>query len=101
LLPATLVGVDAEAVAHVGAPLHERTDRRLTQRNGTRDKLVTTGVGDLTVQIPKVRSGSFFPALWSIRRLQWSSAGVVAARSRQAAVTLSHAHRGPRRVRRT
>jgi cytidylate kinase len=32
LPPATLVGVDAEAAAHIGAQLHERTDRRLTQR---------------------------------------------------------------------
>jgi putative transposase len=60
--------VDAEAAAHIGAQLHERTDARLTQRNGTRDKLVTTGVGDLTVKIPKVRTGSFFPALLSPRR---------------------------------
>ena len=39
-----------------------------TQRNGTRDKVVTTGVGDLTVKIPKLRSGSFFPALLCPRR---------------------------------
>ena len=53
--------VDAEATAHIGAALHERTEARTTQRNGTRDKLVTTGAGDLTVKIPKVRTGSFFP----------------------------------------
>jgi len=64
LLGGMLQGVvDAEAAAHIGAQLHERTDVRTTQRNGTRDKLVTTGVGDLTVKIPKVRTGSFFPAL--------------------------------------
>jgi putative transposase len=60
--------VDAEASAHIGAQLHERTDTRVTQRNGSRDKLVTTGVGDLTVKIPKVRTGSFFPALLCPRR---------------------------------
>ena len=60
--------VDAEATAHIGAGLHERTDARTTQRNGTRDKLVTTAAGDLTVKIPKVRTGSFFPALLSPRR---------------------------------
>jgi putative transposase len=60
--------VDAEATAHIGAQLHERSDARTTQRNGTRDKLVTTGVGDLTVKIPKVRTGSFFPALLCPRR---------------------------------
>ena len=69
LLGGMLQGVvDAEAAAHIGAQLHERTDGRLTQRNGTRDKLVTTGVGDLTVKIPKVRTGSFFPALLCPRR---------------------------------
>jgi putative transposase len=69
LLGGVLQGVvDAEAAAHIGAQLYERTDGRLTQRNGTRDKLVTTGVGDLTVKIPKVRTGSFFPALLCPRR---------------------------------
>jgi putative transposase len=69
LLGGMLQGVvDAEAAAHIGAQLHERTESRMTQRNGTRDKLVTTGVGDLTVKIPKVRTGSFFPALLCPRR---------------------------------
>ena len=54
--------VDAEATARIGAQLHERTDDRTTHRNGTRDKLVTTATGNLTVKIPKVRAGSFFPA---------------------------------------
>ncbi len=59
---------DAEATAHIGAEPHERTDARTTQRNGTRDKTVTTTAGDLTVKIPKVRTGSFFPALLAPRR---------------------------------
>jgi putative transposase len=60
--------IDAEATAFIGAGLHERTDTRTTQRNGTRDKLVATAAGDLTVKIPKVRSGSFFPSLLAPRR---------------------------------
>jgi putative transposase len=60
--------IEAEATAHIGAAPHERTDSRTTQRNGTRDKLVTTAAGDLTVHIPKVRTGSFFPALLAPRR---------------------------------
>ncbi len=60
--------VDAEATARIGAGLHERTDERTTRRNGTRDKVVTTAAGDLTVKIPKVRTGSFFPALLAPRR---------------------------------
>ena len=54
--------VDAEATARIGAGLHERSETRTTQRNGTRDKLVTTAAGDLTVKIPKVRTGSFAPS---------------------------------------
>ena len=60
--------VDAEATAFIGAEPHERSETRTTQRNGTRDKTVTTTAGDLTVKIPKVRTGSFFPALLEPRR---------------------------------
>ncbi len=41
--------VDAEAITQIGTGLHERNDARTTQRNGTRDKLVTTAAGDLTL----------------------------------------------------
>jgi putative transposase len=60
--------VEAEATALVGAAPHERAQTRTTQRNGTRDKSVTTTAGDLTVKIPKVRTGSFFPALLAPRQ---------------------------------
>ena len=60
--------VDAEATEFIGAEPHQRSEDRTTQRNGSRDKLVTTAAGDLTVKIPKVRTGSFFPALLSPRR---------------------------------
>src|SRR4051795_6246164 len=60
--------IDAKATAHIGAGPHERTQTRTTQRNGSREKLVATSAGDLTVQIPKVRSGSFFPSLLAPRR---------------------------------
>jgi len=60
--------VDAEATAFVGAEPHERTEARANLRNGTRDKLVSTATGDITVKIPKVHSGSFFPSLLAPRR---------------------------------
>jgi putative transposase len=60
--------IDAEATAHIGAAPHERTETRITQRNGGRDKLVATTAGDLTVRIPKLRAGSFFPSLLAPRR---------------------------------
>jgi putative transposase len=60
--------VDAEATARIGAGPHERSDTRITQRNGTREKIVSTTSGDLTVKIPKTRTGSFFPSLLAPRR---------------------------------
>jgi len=60
--------VDAEASAHIGAQPHERTTERTTQHNGTRDKTVSTAAGDITVKIPKTRTGSFFPSLLQPRR---------------------------------
>ena len=60
--------VDAEATSVIGAAPHERTEDRTTQRNGTRPKTVSTTAGDLTVKIPKLRTGSFFPSLLEPRR---------------------------------
>ena len=53
--------VDAEATARIGASRHERTDARITQRNGTREKVVSTTSGDLTVKIAKTRTGVVLP----------------------------------------
>ncbi|WP_322747557.1 MULTISPECIES: IS256 family transposase [unclassified Frankia] len=60
--------IDAEATAHVGAQPYQRSDQRTTQRNGSRERVVSTGSGDLTVRIPKMRTGSFFPSLLEPRR---------------------------------
>jgi putative transposase len=60
--------IDAEAEQHVGAARHERTPTRTTQRNGSRERLVATTAGDVTVGIPKTRTGSFFPSLLQPRR---------------------------------
>jgi putative transposase len=60
--------IEAELSSVIGAGPHERTDARLTQRNGHRPKTVTTTAGDLQLQIPKLRAGSFFPSLLERRR---------------------------------
>ena len=60
--------IDAEATAFIGAAPFERSDERTTQRNGTRPRLLTTTAGDLNLKIPKLRQGSFFPALLERRR---------------------------------
>jgi putative transposase len=60
--------IDAEATAVIGAGPWQRTAERTTQRNGTRDRVLTTTAGDLDLRIPKLRTGSFFPSLLERRR---------------------------------
>jgi transposase-like protein len=52
----------------IGAGPHERSDSRVTQRNGHRRKLVSTAAGDVELAIPKLREGSFFPSFLERRR---------------------------------
>ena len=60
--------IDAEATQHIGARPYERTEQRTTHRNGTRSRLLSTKAGDVELRIPKLREGSFFPALLEPRR---------------------------------
>ena len=61
--------LEAEVSAAIGAQLHERRpDERATHRNGYRERLLTTQVGDLILAIPKLRKGSFFPNWLEPRR---------------------------------
>ena len=55
--------IDAEATAFIGAAPFERTTERSTHRNGSRPRVLTTTAGDLDLTIPKLRAGTFFPAL--------------------------------------
>jgi len=60
--------IDAELTGVVGAERYERTDTRTNQRNGGRPRMLSTPAGDVELQIPKVRVGSFFPSLLEPRR---------------------------------
>lgn len=60
--------IEAELTATIGAAPGERTDTRTAQRNGHRPKLLSTPAGDVEVDIPKLREGSFFPELLEPRR---------------------------------
>jgi len=61
--------LEAEVSAAIGATRHERCpDERSTHRNGYRRRLLTTQVGDLSLAIPKLRQGSFFPDWLEPRR---------------------------------
>jgi putative transposase len=60
--------IESEVTAVIGAGPHQRTDTRVTQRNGYRPRTLTTQAGDLELRIPKLRAGSFFPSLLERRR---------------------------------
>ena len=60
--------IEEELTVAIGAAKHERTDTRTAQRNGGRDRLVSTPAGDVELKIPKLRKGSFFPELLEPRR---------------------------------
>ncbi|BBY08692.1 hypothetical protein MNVI_40100 [Mycobacterium noviomagense] len=60
--------IDAELTAVIGAGPYERSEARTNQRNGSRPRTLSTVAGDLELRIPKLRSGSFFPALLERRR---------------------------------
>jgi len=60
--------IDHELTATIGAELHERTDTRSNQRNGARERTLSTPAGDIELRIPKLRVGSFFPSLLEPRR---------------------------------
>ena len=60
--------IDAGLTAHIGADRHQRSESRSNYRNGGRARMLSTPAGDVELRIPKVRVGSFFPALLEPRR---------------------------------
>jgi len=60
--------IDQEASSVIGAERYQRSDERVTRRNGTRPKTLATPAGELDLAIPKLREGSFFPSLLEPRR---------------------------------
>jgi len=60
--------IEAEAVEVIGAARYERTDTRVTERNGARSRTLSTKAGDIDLRIPKLRKGSFFPLILEPRR---------------------------------
>jgi putative transposase len=60
--------IEVEATEHIGAARYERSDTPVTERNGSRPRLLTTQAGDVGLRIPKLRKGSFFPSILEPRR---------------------------------
>ena len=60
--------MEAEVAAQIGATRGERSETRLTRRNGYRERRWDTRVGTIGLEIPKLREGSYFPSLLEPRR---------------------------------
>ncbi|NLB53744.1 MAG: hypothetical protein GX808_12540 [Syntrophomonadaceae bacterium] len=57
--------LSAEATDQLGAEPYERSDNRMTYRNGYRLRQLTTRVGTLTLAVPKFREGTFSTELFN------------------------------------
>jgi putative transposase len=60
--------IEAEATEVIGAGPYERSEGRVTERNGHRSLVLTTKAGDLELAIPKLRKSSFFKSILEPRR---------------------------------
>ena len=60
--------IEAEAAEVIGAPATNARPTRTTQRNGHRDRQLSTQAGDVSLRIPKLRQGAFFPVILEPRR---------------------------------
>lgn len=62
-----LMELEIEAVT--GAAKHSRSQERTNSRNGYRDRLYDSRLGELALKIPKLRQGSYFPSFLEPRRM--------------------------------
>jgi putative transposase len=60
--------MESEVAGQIGAGLGEVSSERVTQRNGYRARPWDTRAGEIELQIPKLRSGSYFPSFLEPRR---------------------------------
>ena len=60
--------MEAEVAGQIGAELGEVSGERVTQRNGYRPRPWDTRAGEIELQIPKLRQGSYFPSFLHPRR---------------------------------
>src|SRR5947207_4513805 len=60
--------MEAEVSELIGAEHGERSEERLTHRNGCRPRRWDTRAGELEPAVPKIRRGSYFPSFLEPRR---------------------------------
>ena len=61
--------IELEAEEVIGAKKYERTEARTNQRNGTRKRTLETRVGEIELEIPKLRKGTYFPSILERRNM--------------------------------
>jgi putative transposase len=62
------LAIELEAEEIIGAGRYERSPDRKNRRNGHRERMWETRVGEIPLRIPKLREGSYFPSLLEPRR---------------------------------
>jgi putative transposase len=60
--------IELEAAQQIGAERYERSPDRTTYRNGYRERVWETRVGEIPLSIPKLREGTYFPSLLEPRK---------------------------------
>ncbi len=60
--------MEAEVAARIGAEPHERSEERVTHRNGHRERRWDTRLGTLQLQVPKLREGGYVPSFIEHRK---------------------------------
>ena len=60
--------MEADVEGLIGAGRHERNAERLNYRNGYRERSLDTRLGSLSLRIPKLRQGSYFPPFLEPRK---------------------------------
>jgi len=62
------LAIELEAEQQIGAGRYERSPQRRIYRNGHRERVWETRVGEIPLRIPKLREGNYFPSLLEPRR---------------------------------
>src|SRR6202000_2996524 len=60
--------MEADVEGLIGAGRHERTGERVHYRNVHRERSLDTRLGSLSLRIPKLRQGSYFPPFLEPRK---------------------------------
>jgi putative transposase len=62
------LAIELEAEKQIGAGRYEHSPGGTTCRNGHRERVWETRVGEIPLHIPKLREGQYFPSLLEPRR---------------------------------